>query len=184
MTSLIDPTKPTEYTAYTADVRANFAAAKAEIEALQAHGGTAVIVIADVPPVLAHGTIWFDSAGLQLYVAVNDGSSIQWVPASNQSSENAMYGITKNDRSGAITLANQAQVLMAANGTRRGWSLQNKSTANMWFNDLGGSADMTANSSTYLPPGAYYESEANGASITTVSILGDATGAQFVAKEW
>lgn len=36
MASLIDPTKPTSPKAYTADVRANFAAAKQEIEALQA----------------------------------------------------------------------------------------------------------------------------------------------------
>ena len=39
MTSAIDPTKPTSPAAYTADVRANFAAAKSEIEALQASGG-------------------------------------------------------------------------------------------------------------------------------------------------
>jgi hypothetical protein len=35
VTSNIDPTKPTAGTAFTADVRANFATAKAEIEALQ-----------------------------------------------------------------------------------------------------------------------------------------------------
>jgi hypothetical protein len=73
---------------------------------------------------------------------------------------------------------------MAANAARRGWSLQNKSTANMWFNDLGNISDPAANNSTYLPPGAYYESESGGASIASVSIIGDATAAQFVAKEW
>lgn len=36
MVSAIDPTKPTTTHAFTADMRANFAAAKAEIEALQA----------------------------------------------------------------------------------------------------------------------------------------------------
>lgn len=41
MASSIDPTKPTTTTAYTADVRANFAAAKSEIEALQAGTGLA-----------------------------------------------------------------------------------------------------------------------------------------------
>ena len=35
MTSAIDPTKPTSGHAFTADVRANFGAAKSEIEALQ-----------------------------------------------------------------------------------------------------------------------------------------------------
>jgi hypothetical protein len=39
MTSAIDITKPTSGKAYTADVRANFAAAKTEIEALQAASG-------------------------------------------------------------------------------------------------------------------------------------------------
>jgi hypothetical protein len=38
MTSAIDPTKPVAGAALTADVRANFAAAKSEIEALQAAG--------------------------------------------------------------------------------------------------------------------------------------------------
>ena len=40
MTSLIDPTKPTEVKAYTADVRANFAVAAGEISNLQARVAT------------------------------------------------------------------------------------------------------------------------------------------------
>lgn len=40
MTSQIDPTVPTTTHAFTADMRANFAAAKAEIEALQAAYGS------------------------------------------------------------------------------------------------------------------------------------------------
>jgi hypothetical protein len=96
----------------------------------------------------------------------------------------SMAGVTKTDRSGTITLANTAQTLMPANASRHGWSLQNKSNANLWFNDLGGAADPAANNSTFIPPGAYYESETGGASITSVSIIGDANGAQFVAKEW
>jgi hypothetical protein len=148
-------------------------------------GGGSATVVADTPPAIQSGLLWFDSVGLQLYVGYYDGNSTQWVTANNQGlGGDFMFGITKNDRSGAITLGGQAQQLMAANTARRGWSLQNKSTANLWFNDLGGSADPAANSSTYLPPGAYYESESNGASVTAVSIIGDATGAQFVAKEW
>jgi hypothetical protein len=147
-----------------------------------ASGGA--VTVSDAPPVPVAGKLWFDSVGTQLYIGYDDGTSIQWIPSNNQPSEAPLYGITKNDRSGAITLANQAQVVMAANPKRRGWSLQNKSSANMWFNDLGGSADPAANSSTYLPPGAYYESETNGASITSVSIIGDVTAAQYVAKEW
>ena len=93
-------------------------------------------------------------------------------------------GVTKTDRSGAIALGGQAQTLMAANTARKGWSFQNKSNSNLWFNDLGGTADPTANNATYLPPGAYYESEPGGASVAAISLIGDTTGAQFAAKEW
>ena len=93
-------------------------------------------------------------------------------------------GVTKTDRSGAIALGGVAQTLMAANASRRGWSFQNKSVANLYFNDLGNTADSASNSSTYLPPGSYYESEPGGASVAAISLIGDVTGAQFVAKEW
>src|SRR5579862_7788024 len=96
----------------------------------------------------------------------------------------ATAGVTKTDRSGVITIGGQAQPLMAANPSRKGWSFQNKSTANMWFNDLGAAADPAANNATYLPPGAYYESETGGASVAAISLYGDVTNAQFVAKEW
>jgi len=182
MTSAIDPTKPSGPVAYTADVRANFAAAKSEIEALQ--NVSASIFVSDDPPTLVAGLLWFCSVDLQLYIAYDDGSSLQWVSAINQTDGNVMYGITKTDRSGAITLGNTAQQLMAANTARRGWSLQNKSMANFWFNDLGGIASPDANNSTYMPPGAYYESEEQGASVTSISVIADVTGAQFVAKEW
>lgn len=135
MVSNIDPSVPSGPNAYTADVRDNFAAAKAEIEALQ---------------------------------TPSPGSG----------------GVTKIDRSGAIALAGQAQQLMAANSDRRGWSFQNRSGANLYFDDLGGTADPVANSSTYLPPGAYYESEPGGSSIAAISLIGDVTGASFAAKEW
>ena len=93
-------------------------------------------------------------------------------------------GVTKTDRSGVIALGGQAQQLMAANPSRKGWSFQNKSIANMWFDDVGGTANPAANASTYLPPGTYYESEPGGASIAAISLIGDVTSAQFVAKEW
>jgi hypothetical protein len=95
-----------------------------------------------------------------------------------------MTGVTKTDRSGVITLGGQAQQLMAANSARKGWSFQNKSTADMYFNDLGSAASATANNATYLPAGAYYESEAGGASVAAVSLFCAVTNAAFVAKEW
>jgi hypothetical protein len=54
----------------------------------------------------------------------------------------------------------------------------------MWFDDVGGIADPAANASTYLPPGTYYESEPGGASTAAISLIADATPAQFTAKEW
>jgi hypothetical protein len=93
-------------------------------------------------------------------------------------------GVTKTDRSGVITLGGTAQTLMAANSARKGWSFQNKSATDMYFNDLGNSASATSNSSVYLPAGAYYESEPGGASIAAISIFCATTNAPFVAKEW
>jgi len=126
---------------------------------------------------------------------VNDVLSVQQVtggavftkfsaPTGGGGGDFSMAGVTKTDRSGVITLGGTAQSLMAANPSRKGWSFQNKSVANMWFNDLGAVADPVANNSTYLAPGAYYESEISGASIAAISVIGDATNAQFVAKEW
>ena len=109
----------------------------------------------------------------------------QGIPgADGQDGPDTGMGTTKMDRSGIITLGGQAQTLMAANPARRGWSFQNKSNANMWFNDLGSAASPASNSATYLPPGAYYESEYGGAAVVVISIYGDTTGAQFAAREW
>jgi hypothetical protein len=128
--------------------------------------------------------MWFDSASSQLFIAYSDGTSTQWVVAVNQAGGMGMAGVTKTDHSGLIALGGQVQTLMAANPLRMGWSLQNKSTSDMYFDDLGGSASPTANSSVYLPPGAYYESEPGGASMTAITLLGTVTGGPFVAKEW
>ena len=45
-------------------------------------------------------------------------------------------GVTKTDRSGTIALGGQAQALMPANASRKGWSFQNRSGGSMWFDDL------------------------------------------------
>jgi hypothetical protein len=51
----------------------------------QPGGAGGAISIGDTPPVApTAGKPWFDSAGGQLYVFYDDGSSQQWVPASNQ----------------------------------------------------------------------------------------------------
>jgi hypothetical protein len=147
-------------------------------------GGGASITISDTVPTIFPGALWFDSAGLQLYIGFNDGTSTQWVVAVNQAGGAGMAGVTKTDHSGLIALGGQAQALMAANPLRQGWSFQNRSASDMYFNDLGNTASPTSNSSVYLPPGAYYESEGGGATTQAISLLGSVTGAPFVCKEW
>lgn len=50
-----------------------------------AAGGGTSITIGDTPPASpSPGAGWWDSVGGQLYIRYNDGSSTQWVPASNQ----------------------------------------------------------------------------------------------------
>jgi hypothetical protein len=43
----------------------------------------ASITISDTAPTPTAGALWFDSAGTQLYIGYNDGSSTQWVIATN-----------------------------------------------------------------------------------------------------
>jgi hypothetical protein len=48
-------------------------------------GGGASITVSDTPPASpSPGDAWWDSVGGQLYIRVDDGTSVQWVPASNQ----------------------------------------------------------------------------------------------------
>ena len=44
---------------------------------------TQVVTISDVPPVPAEGALWFDSVSAELYLGYNDGTSTQWVIATN-----------------------------------------------------------------------------------------------------
>ena len=142
------------------------------------------LTISDTPPTLTQGALWFDSASAQLFIGYDDGTSSQWVIAVNQAGGAGMAGVVKTDHSGVIALGNAAQTLMAANALRQGWSFQNHSTSDMYFDDLGNAANPTSNTSVYLPPGAYYESEPGGASTAAVSLYGTVTNASFAAKEW
>jgi hypothetical protein len=38
-----------------------------------------VVTVADTPPTIANGLLWFDSVGTHLYIGYNDGNSTQWV---------------------------------------------------------------------------------------------------------
>jgi hypothetical protein len=42
-------------------------------------GAAGTTTIAATPPAVAHGALWWDSTGGQLYIGFNDGNSTQWV---------------------------------------------------------------------------------------------------------
>lgn len=96
--------------------------------------------------------------------------------------QNNPASITPTDRSGSITTGGTAQVLMAANASRRAWSIQNTSTVDLWVNEIGATA-VLAPPSIWLQPGAYYESQASYCSPSAISIIGATTGQTFTARE-
>ncbi len=86
-------------------------------------------------------------------------------------------------RSGTVTAGGVAQVLMAANAARRGWSLQNQSTGDLWLNELGGTAAATQ-PAVQIAPGASVVNVTNGVSLLAISVFGVTTGQAFTAREW
>lgn len=89
---------------------------------------------------------------------------------------------TKTDKSGSITTGGTAQTLMASNSSRKGWEIQNTSTGDLWFNEIGSTA-VQASPSFKLEAGgsAIYES---AVTTTAISIIGATTGQTFTAREW
>jgi hypothetical protein len=91
--------------------------------------------------------------------------------------------VTKTDKSGTITSGGTQQTLMVANASRLGWQLQNVSTTDLWFNELGSSA-VVGQPSFKLGPGDSYESPVSSVSTAAISIIGATTGQAFTAREW
>lgn len=94
-----------------------------------------------------------------------------------------MRSTTPTNRSGTITTGGTAQQLMAANATRRGWSIKNQSAGSLWFNELGVTA-IAGQPSFELKPGESYTSEAGVSSVAAISIIGATTSQAFAAREW
>jgi hypothetical protein len=91
-----------------------------------------------------------------------------------------VYGVNWENRSGTITEGGTAQVLAAANSTRKGFWVQNVSDTDIWINELGNaSADQP---SIYIPPGAMYEFPV--VPMSAISIFCATTGKAFSAREW
>jgi hypothetical protein len=86
-----------------------------------------------------------------------------------------------DDRSGAIAAGGTAQTLMAANSRRRGFFVQNNSTAALAISSVGAAG---AAAGIVLQPGQLYEAPASGVPTTAISIHGATTGQRFDAREW
>lgn len=90
--------------------------------------------------------------------------------------------VTYVDRSGTITLGGTAQVAAALNAARRGFSIQNSSAGDVWFNTL---ATAVLNQPSYkIAAGGTYEFPAHGVPTGAVSIIGATTAQAFSAREW
>lgn len=83
-------------------------------------------------------------------------------------------------RSGAITTGGTAQVLAAANTARRGLEGQNISGADLWVNEVGGTAAADTAGSNVVGAGATFSIRTQNA----ISIVGATTGQKFTAVEF
>lgn len=87
------------------------------------------------------------------------------------------------DWSGTIAAGTTAQSLMPANATRNGFSVQNSSSADLWINELGGTA-AASQPSIKIAAGATYTTPYKQPCPYAVSIYGGTTSQAFTAREW
>jgi hypothetical protein len=95
---------------------------------------------------------------------------------------NVPPGMTPTDGSGTITLGGTAQTLFAANPNRKGFSLDNVSSGDLWFSEL--DTATTSQPSYKVPSGALYESITGACPTGAISIIGATTSQAFSAREW
>jgi len=99
-------------------------------------GGGASITVADTPPTLTNGAMWFDTVGTQLYIGYNDGTSTQWVQANNLAlglpAGTPTYAApplaaswTRQGWAGAVTLADVSNGLLFNNPNTYGGAVYN-----------------------------------------------------------
>lgn len=83
------------------------------------------------------------------------------------------------DKSGTVTVGGTAQALAAANTSRRGLFGQNISSADLWINEVGGTAAPGAAGSYRIAAGESFSVSTSRA----ISIIGATTGQVFTAVE-
>lgn len=91
--------------------------------------------------------------------------------------------VTKISRSGTIAAGGTSQLLMAENGSRKGMSLQNNSTGDLWIDEINANAVLSQPSQKIIA-GQLYEAPVNGVPGTAIQIIGATTGQAFTGREW
>lgn len=89
---------------------------------------------------------------------------------------------TAVDRGGTITAGGTAQQMMAANANRRGYSVQNQSTGDLYINAL--AAATIDYHSLKIPAGSLYESPPNHVGPGAISIIGATTAQAYYSREF
>jgi len=87
-----------------------------------------------------------------------------------------------SDRGGTITAGGTAQQLMAANAARRGYSVQNQSTGDIYINAM--TTATIDYHSLKIPAGSLYETTPTHVGPGAVSIIGATTGQAYYAREF
>lgn len=109
-------------------------------------------------------------------------ASLSVVPATDAVWSTQDPSVTPTDRSGTITAGGTQQTAMAANAARKGFTIQNQSVADLWFNSLANAVQ--SQPSFRVPAGALYENPRGGCPTGVISIIGGTTGQAFTAREW
>lgn len=130
-----------------------------------------------------YGPVGGGGSDLTNYAQETGGNLAAAVTALQGTLKTAPLAATVVNRSGTITVGGTAQVLCAANASRRGLVIQNNSSGDLWIDRNGGTA-VLAQPSICLPAGSYYETPQGGNTLTSVSIIGATTGQAFTAEEY
>jgi hypothetical protein len=112
----------------------------------------------------------------------NAATSARSFPGEREMADFDFAAKATTDRSGTITTGGTAQTLMAANTGRRGFSVQNLSSGDLWISDVGTAA--ASQPSMKILPDQVYESALTGVPRGAISIYGATTGQAFMAREW
>ena len=100
--------------------------------------------------------------------------------------EQIVFGTHPNliDHSGTVTAANTSQVVIIANGQRKGFSIQNQhASAVLWINENGVAA-IAGQPSIQLAAGQTYTTPPFSGGQKAVSVLSATAGLPFAAREF